>query len=116
MEIENCLFCKIVKGEIPANKVYEDAHTLAFHDINPQAPIHILVIPLEHYSGIHEIPDNNNTILKCLFKTVSTVVKQENLTTDGYRLVINSGENGGQLVPHIHVHILGGRSLHWPPG
>ena len=114
--MENCLFCKIVKGEIPANKVYEDTHTLAFYDIDPKAPTHILVIPLTHYSGVHEIPSDQSTILKCLFETVSTVVKQEHLTNDGYRLVINFGKNGGQLVPHIHVHILGGRSLQWPPG
>ncbi len=114
--MENCLFCKIINGEIPANKVFEDDYTLAFNDINPQAPQHILVIPREHYAGIHEIPANRMEIVTQLFSTVSNVIKQEGLTENGYRLVINSGKTSGQEVPHIHVHILAGRPMQWPPG
>ncbi len=114
--MDNCLFCKIINGEIPAMKVFEDEHSLAFNDIDPKAPTHILVIPREHYAGIHEIPSEKMNILSHIFTTVSNVVTQERLEQDGYRLVINFGENGGQEVPHIHVHILAGRAMQWPPG
>ena len=114
--MENCIFCKIVKGEIPATKVFEDEHTFAFNDINPQAPIHILVIPREHYAGVHEIPEDRKEILSQVFTTVIKVVTQEGLAESGYRLVINSGKSSGQEVPHIHVHILAGRMMQWPPG
>jgi histidine triad (HIT) family protein len=114
--VKNCIFCKIVSGEIPAQSIYEDEHTIAFRDINPQAPHHILVIPREHYAHIHEIPVHNAGIFQQLLAAVSSVVTREGLTRDGYRLVINSGANSGQEVPHIHVHILAGRKMHWPPG
>ncbi len=114
--MEDCIFCKIVKGEIPTNKIYEDEHTLAFNDINPQAPTHLLVIPKEHYEGIHEIPEDHIEILQHLYTTVGKVVLQEGLIEDGYRLVVNFGKKSGQEVPHIHVHILSGRQMHWPPG
>ncbi len=114
--MENCLFCKIIKGEIPADKVYEDQDTLAFKDISPQAPTHLLVIPKEHYVGIHEIPEDKKIVMERLLSTVSSVVLKEGLTNDGYRLVVNFGEKANQTVPHIHIHILSGRSLTWPPG
>ena len=114
--MENCIFCKIAKGEMPANKVFEDEHTFAFNDINPQAPIHILVIPREHYTGVHEIPEDRKDILSKVFTTVTKVVAQEELAESGYRLVINFGKSSGQEVPHIHVHILAGRMMQWPPG
>ncbi len=114
--MNDCLFCKIVRGEIPADKVYEDESTIAFRDISPQAPQHILVIPRSHYVGIHEIPENETSLAQDLFSAVSTVVKKERLTDDGYRLVVNFGEKANQTVPHIHIHILGGRAMHWPPG
>lgn len=114
--MENCIFCKIIAGEIPAKTIFQDENTIAFNDINPKAPRHILVIPREHYAHIHEIPAHRSEILNHLLSAVSTIVTQEGLTRDGYRLVINSGADSGQEVPHIHVHILAGRKMHWPPG
>ena len=112
----DCLFCKISQGQIPSSKVYEDEHTFAFNDINPQAPIHILVVPKEHYAGIHEVPPANGEIIKRLFDAVSAIVQQKDLINKGYRLVANFGDRAGQSVHHIHVHILSGRDMHWPPG
>jgi histidine triad (HIT) family protein len=112
-----CLFCRIVKGEIPAKKVYEDADTLVFADISPQAPVHLLAVPKQHYASIHEIPADKMDILAKLFAAVGAVAAQQELEAKGgYRLVINSGEHAGQAVPHIHVHILSGRPMAWPPG
>jgi histidine triad (HIT) family protein len=111
-----CLFCKIINNKIPSSKVYEDAHTFAFNDINPQAPMHILVLPKEHYAGIHEIPPNKTDILKKLFEAVQKIVGEKALIEKGYRLVVNFGAKAGQSVDHIHVHILSGRDMHWPPG
>lgn len=114
--MENCIFCKIIKGEIPAKKVYEDKHCCAFYDIKPQAPTHILVIPYEHYAGVHQVPTDKMDIIVHVFTAVSSIVTQLNLTENGYRLIINFGKNSGQEVPHIHVHILAGRTMRWPPG
>ncbi len=114
--MDKCIFCKILNGDIKAKKVYEDDYTLAFHDISPQAPTHLLVITREHFSGIHEIPDEKMEIIAKLFIAVSKVVTQEGLVKNGYRIVLNSGKESGQEVPHIHVHILAGRPMHWPPG
>jgi len=114
--MDSCLFCKIIAGKIPCTKVYEDSYTLAFRDIDPKAPSHILVVPKEHFESIHDVPAEKSDLYSQLMNTASKVVTAENLTEPGYRLVINSGTDGGQMVPHIHVHILGGRSLHWPPG
>lgn len=114
--MENCIFCKIVSGDIQSKKIYEDRHTIAFHDISPQAPTHILVITREHYTGIHEIPDDRMEIIAHLFAAVSQVVSQEGLIENGYRIVVNFGKQSGQEVPHIHVHILAGRPMKWPPG
>ena len=114
--MENCLFCKIIRGEIPVKKIFEDDHAVAFHDINPQAPHHILIIPREHYCTLHEVPENRGDILVHLFCAVSKVVIREGLMEKGYRLVINAGKNSGQEVPHIHIHLLAGRRMGWPPG
>lgn len=114
--MKNCLFCKIIRGDIPATIVHEDKNTVAFNDINPQAPHHILVIPREHYAGIHEIPPEKHTLLAQLFTAVSNLVSQKGFHEKGYRLVVNFGSQGGQEVPHIHIHLLAGRSMQWPPG
>jgi histidine triad (HIT) family protein len=114
--VNDCIFCKIVNNRIPAKKIHEDEYTVAFNDLNPQAPVHILVIPKEHYSGIHEIPADKTDIVKRLFDAVTTVVKKNDLDIKGYRLIVNFGEKAGQSVPHIHVHVLGGREMKWPPG
>ncbi|MBN2189278.1 MAG: histidine triad nucleotide-binding protein [Chitinispirillaceae bacterium] len=112
----SCLFCKIIKKEIPVSPVYEDANVVVIKDINPQAPVHLLALPRKHYCGVHEVTPADNKLFGQLFEAIGKVVVQEKLVEKGYRLVINSGEHAGQAVPHIHVHILGGRSLQWPPG
>ena len=114
--MSNCLFCKIISGEIPAEKLYEDDYTLAFNDIEPKAPVHILLIPKNHYENINSVDDSSIDIFSKLFAAAKIIVKEQNLDDSGYRIVINSGKDGGQMVPHIHLHILGGRSLQWPPG
>lgn len=110
--MENCIFCKIANKEIPSNFVYEDEYTVAFNDLSPQAPTHILVIPKKHFSSLNEVDDEN--IMSALFKAVQNVTKK--LGVKEYRTVINTGESAGQTVFHIHIHILAGRPLKWPPG
>lgn len=114
--MSDCLFCKIIKKEIPANIVFEDDNTVAFRDINPVAPTHILVIPKSHVSGLNDINNTNSEIMSQLTETANKVCEQEKIINNGFRFVINSGENGGQTVFHLHLHILGGRKLEWPPG
>ena len=114
--MSDCLFCKIIRGDIPAAKVYEDDNALVFADINPQAPLHLLAVPKEHYCGVHEVPPNRMEIMQHVFFAVNQAVRHEGIADKGYRLVINSGESSGQAVPHIHVHILSGRNMGWPPG
>ncbi len=110
--MENCIFCKIANKEIPSTFVYEDEYTVAFNDLNPQAPNHILVIPKKHFASLNELDDEN--IMSALFKAVQNVTKK--LGISEYRTVINTGESAGQTVFHIHIHILAGRPLKWPPG
>ncbi|MCM1165791.1 MAG: histidine triad nucleotide-binding protein [Lachnospiraceae bacterium] len=106
----DCLFCKIIAGEIPSTKVYEDDKILAFRDINPQAPVHILVIPKEHIGGVDELTPENSAAVAHIFAKIAEIAKNEGLT-DGYRVVSNVGEHGCQSVRHLHFHILGGRQL-----
>ncbi len=106
----NCLFCKIVAGEIPSTKVYEDESVLAFRDIAPQAPTHILVIPKTHIQDADGITAENAALIAHIFETIPTIAKAEGLTK-GYRVVTNCGADAGQTVPHLHFHILGGREL-----
>jgi len=113
--MENCLFCKIISGEIPSQKVYEDENCFAFKDVSPKAPIHILLVPKIHVANIHSISDENGNIAANLFSAISKIVKEQNLAQDGYRLVTNCGENGGQTVFHLHIHILGGAKMGWNP-
>ncbi len=108
--MENCLFCKIIAGEIPSTKVYEDDKILAFRDINPQAPTHILVIPKEHIAGADELNESNSAVVAHIFAKIAEIAKQEGLS-NGYRVVSNVGEDGGQTVRHLHFHILGGKKL-----
>lgn len=106
----DCLFCKIVKGEIPSTKVYEDDTILAFRDIQPQAPTHILVIPKTHISGVDGVTEENSGVVAHIFATIPQIAKAEGLTS-GYRVVSNCGKDAGQTVPHLHFHILGGKTL-----
>lgn len=114
--MDNCVFCKIVKGEIPSNKVYEDDKILSFKDLNPEAPVHVLIIPKKHISSLSEVNDEDAEIIAHIFKTVPKLVKELGIDEGGYRIISNCGEDGGQSVPHVHFHLLGGRSLNWPPG
>ena len=112
----SCLFCKIVAKEIPATIVLENEHALAFRDIRPVAPTHVLVIPKKHVVSITEATDADGTMLGQLLLLARDVAKKEGLDQTGYRLVTNNGESAGQSVFHVHVHVLGGRSFAWPPG
>ena len=111
----DCLFCKIVDGTIPAKKVHEDDETLAFADIHPQAPTHVLVIPKRHITSHAHALEDDAMLLGRLLATAGEIARTQKLD-NGYRLVINTGPDGGQTVDHLHVHLLGGRAMHWPPG
>ena len=111
---ENCLFCKIIKGEIPSDKLYEDDEVLAFRDIAPTAPVHFLVIPKKHISGPAAVAEEDEQLIGKLMRIGSQVAKEENI--EHFRAVFNNGADAGQTVFHIHMHIIGGRSLNWPPG
>ena len=106
----NCLFCKIIAGEIPSNKVYEDDQVLAFRDIAPQAPVHILVIPKTHIGSVAEINEENAALVAHIFTVIAQIARQEGLE-NGYRVVSNCGDDAGQTVHHLHFHILGGKEL-----
>ncbi len=106
----DCIFCKIVAGDIPSTKVYEDESILAFRDINPEAPVHVIVIPKEHISSANEITEVNSPVVAHIFETIPKIAAAENLS-DGYRIITNIGENGGQSVHHLHFHLLGGKKL-----
>jgi histidine triad (HIT) family protein len=110
------LFEKIVAREIPAKVVFEDDEMLAFHDINPQAPVHVLVIPKRVIPRIAEAKSDDGRLLGRLLLTAKQIASDLGLSETGFRLVINSGRNGGETIPHLHVHLLGGRPMHWPPG
>ncbi len=113
-----CLFCKIVEKQIPADILYEDPHTLAFRDIRPVAPHHVLVVPRRHVTAVHELTeaDADVSILGHVMTAGRKVAHQLGLDVGGYRLVVNDGEAAGQSVHHLHLHVLGGRPLSWPPG
>ena len=112
----DCLFCKIIAGDIPSAKVYEDDKVYAFRDIEPQAPVHILIIPKEHITSANELTEENASIVGHIFSVAAKIAKEEGIAEGGYRIVNNCGEDGGQTVKHLHFHMLGGRSLQWPPG
>ena len=112
----DCIFCKIVNGDIPSNKIYEDDKVLAFHDISPEAPIHFLVIPKEHIKSANDINEKNSHIISHIFLVINKLVRELNIAETGYRIVNNCGKDGGQTVNHIHFHVLGQRDLKWPPG
>jgi histidine triad (HIT) family protein len=110
-----CLFCKIVAGEIPSKKVFEDDLTYAFRDINPQAPTHVLVVPRKHIASLAETSVEDQGMLGYLHLVAARIARNEGLA-NGFRTVINTGPDGGQTVDHLHVHLLGGRGMGWPPG
>jgi len=113
--MNDCLFCRILSGEIPSKKVYEDDHVYAFDDVRPQAPTHVLVIPKKHIGGLKEATSaDSDTIGRC-YLAAAAIARQRNIE-DGYRAVTNVGPGSGQSVFHLHVHLLGGRKMGWPPG
>ena len=113
--MDDCIFCRIVRGEAPADIVYQDEDVTAFHDLNTCAPVHILVVPNRHVVGVAQVEPKDAEVLGKLFVVARRLAEQENIV-DGYRLVVNNGPGAGQSVFHLHVHLLGGRSLGWPPG
>ena len=115
MNDPNCLFCRIIRGEIPSKKVYEDEHVFAFDDINPQAPTHVLVIPKRHFEGLKEAEQDHAEIIGQCHLAAEQIARQRKIE-QGYRTVLNVGPGAGQSVFHLHVHLLGGRALGWPPG
>ncbi|MDE3120082.1 MAG: histidine triad nucleotide-binding protein [Nitrospirota bacterium] len=114
--MSDCLFCKIAAKTIPAKLVHEDDQVVAFDDINPQAPVHTLVIPRRHVASMAELNEADAGLLGHLLLVGNQVAKQKGIAEGGYRLVVNTGRNGGQTVFHLHLHLLGGRPMHWPPG
>jgi histidine triad (HIT) family protein len=113
--MSDCIFCKIVSGEIPANKLYEDEEMLAFFDLHPQAPTHFLVIPKKHIKGPGFIEEQDAELIGRLVKKAGDLAREQHIGS-GFRLVMNNGGDAGQTVFHIHIHVLGGRSMNWPPG
>lgn len=111
----DCLFCNIISGKIPAERIYEDEHVIAFHDINPQTPFHALVIPRKHIATLDDTTDEDTLILGHLNIAASKIAREQGFANDGYRTVINCKEQGGQTVYHIHLHLLGGKAMGWPP-
>ncbi len=114
--MEDCIFCKIINKEIPASIVYEDERIIAFDDINPQAPVHVLLIPKEHYPSLNEIPEDRKDVLSHLLLKAREIAREKEIGERGYRIVLNTARESGQDVLHIHFHLLGGRQMSWPPG
>lgn len=112
----DCLFCKIINGDIPSSKVYEDESVYAFRDIDPKAPTHILIVPKKHITSVNELQDEDYVLLGKVYDAVKKIAVMEGVEKSGYRVVVNTLSDGGQTVDHLHFHILGGRSLSWPPG
>jgi histidine triad (HIT) family protein len=112
----DCIFCKIVSGDIPAKVIYRDDHVTAFHDLNPQAPVHVLVVPNQHYESLGTLAGEDAATVGRLLTTAHQLATALGVATDGYRVVVNMGPNAGLSVFHLHAHLLGGRRLGWPPG
>ena len=114
--MNDCLFCKIIERKTPSHIVYEDEQVLAFTDLNPQAPVHILIVPKKHIETLNDVQDADNPLLGHMLSTAKKIAAEMQIEDSGYRTVINCNEGGGQMVYHIHLHLLGGRTMDWPPG
>lgn len=112
----DCIFCKIINKEIPSDIVYEDEDVLAFNDINPEAPVHVLVIPKKHITSFNGLTEADGALLTKIMLVIQKIAKEKNIADSGYRVVNNCGEQGGQTVGHLHFHLLGGREMLWPAG
>ncbi|MDT5063479.1 MAG: histidine triad family protein [Acidobacteriota bacterium] len=116
MSEQNCLFCRIIAGEISADILYKDERCLVIRDLNPQAPVHVLVIPFDHIESLDEASQKDEAMLGHLLRVAARIANEQELSESGYRTVINTGAGAGQSVFHLHAHVLGGRPLSWPPG
>lgn len=116
MEKEECIFCKIIKKQIPSEMLYEDAKVIVIKDISPQAPVHIIIIPKQHIADLNSLKQDESEIIGHIFIVAKKIAQTLGIAEDGYRIVANCGQQGGQTVQHMHFHLLGGRSLQWPPG
>ena len=116
MSDPECLFCRIVRSEIPSDIVYRDEHVTAFRDVEPQAPVHVLLVPNEHVTSTEDLEERHEPSTGRLLRAARLVAEREGVSTQGYRLTINTGRNANQLVPHLHLHLMGGRVFGWPPG
>jgi histidine triad (HIT) family protein len=116
MSEPDCTFCRIISGEISSTKVYEDDKAYAFRDVNAQAPTHVLIVPKEHIESLNDIAQGDEALLGYLLRLAPKIANQHGIAESGFRVVINTGENGGQSVWHLHVHVMGGRPMTWPPG
>jgi histidine triad (HIT) family protein len=114
--MSECIFCKIANGDIPAQILHKDENVVAFKDVNPQAPVHILIIPRRHIPSISDLEDDDYDDVGHIFKVANKLAKDEGISEDGFRLVANCKKRAGQTVPHVHFHLLGGRDFEWPPG
>ncbi len=114
--MDSCVFCKIVAKKVPASVVSDSAEWMSFNDINPQAPVHIVLIPKKHVSNLSELGPGDAPLVASLVREAERITREKNLASAGYRIVLNCNTNGGQTVPHLHFHILAGRTMKWPPG
>lgn len=111
-----CIFCNIVSRELPSETIYEDDQVVAFKDLHPKAPHHLLIIPRKHIETLNDVPEEDTKLLGHMMQTAKKLAKQLNISENGYRVLMNCNKDAGQLVFHIHLHLLGGRTMHWPPG
>jgi histidine triad (HIT) family protein len=112
----SCLFCRVIAGEIPSKRVYEDESVVAFHDINPQAPVHVLIVPRQHVATLNDLAPEDSALVGDMVRCAAAIAKDLGVAARGYRTVFNCNREAGQSVFHIHLHLLGGRPMHWPPG
>ena len=115
-EIEECIFCKVAHGKLPAYILHKDEHVVAFHDINPQAPVHVLVVPVRHIPDLESATETDVDIVGRMFQVAARVAGELRFAKNGYRMVLNNGAGAGQIVPHLHLHVMSGRRFGWPPG
>jgi histidine triad (HIT) family protein len=113
---DTCLFCRIVNGSIPARLAHQDDHTVAFYDIDPRAPVHVLIVPRKHITAVDQLREGDGEVMGQLFMVARRLARELGVADSGYRMVVNNGRDAGQSVDHIHMHLLGGRPLKWPPG
>lgn len=116
MTAQSCIFCKIIAGEIPATIAYEDQQVTAIRDLHPVAPIHVLIITKKHLASINDATEAEELLLGHLFTVARKIAESDGVAESGFRVVVNSGADGGQTVPHLHMHVIGGQQMHWPPG